>query len=236
MHRRDSDNRKDMSMRASIKQLAATHLVQSLLYNLIRAYSRTFRFMVRNEHAWLNYYLKNNGTVLLCTYHQQFFPAINYFKKYQVYHPALMISKSRDGEIVASVAERTGWYPFRGSSSKGGGKALKLMIEHLKKYRLVGHIVDGPRGPAGKVKAGTIRLAHAAHAVIVPFYVAADRAWYFNSWDRFLLPKPFANVVLQFGDIIKFNAVEDQYEFERQRESLENIMYQESTRLKNSFK
>ena len=222
-------------MPARTKQLAVTNFVQSLLYHLIRAYSRTFRFRVRNEYAWLNYYLKNNGTVLLCTYHQQFFSAIHYFKKYQVYRPTLMISKSRDGEIIASVAKRNGWYPVRGSSSKGGGEALKLMIKHLKKYRLAGHIVDGPRGPAGKVKAGTIRLAHAANAVIVPFYVAADRAWYFNSWDRFLLPKPFANVVLQFGDIIKFNAVEDQHEFERQRQSLENIMYQESARLKSSF-
>lgn len=222
-------------MPARTKQLAATNFVQSLLYHLIRAYSRTFRLRVRNEYAWLNYYLKNNGTVLLCTYHQQFFSAIHYFKKYQVYRPAIMISKSRDGEIIASVAKQIGWYPVRGSSSKGGGEALKLMIEHLKKYRLAGHIVDGPRGPAGKVKAGIIRLAHTANAVIVPFYVAADRAWYFNSWDRFLLPKPFANVVLQFGDIIKFNAVEDQHEFERQRQSLENIMYQEYARLKSSF-
>jgi lysophospholipid acyltransferase (LPLAT)-like uncharacterized protein len=217
------------------KQLATSNFVQSLPYYLIRAYSLTFRLKVENEHAWLNYYLKNGGTVLLCTYHQHFFSAIRYFKKYRVYRPGLMISKSRDGEVIANVAERTGWYPVRGSSSKGGDEGLKLMIEHLQKYRLAAHIVDGPLGPAGIIKAGAIRLAHIANAVIVPFYIAADRAWYFNSWDRFLLPKPFAKVVLQFGDMIKFNAVESQDEFEQQRLSLENTMHQESARLKSSL-
>ena len=222
-------------MSGKTKQLVATKIVQSCLYYLIRAYSQTFRFKVVNEQTWLKYYLKNNKTVLLCTYHQQFFSAIHYFKKYKDYHPGLMISQSRDGDVIAAVAQRTGWYPVRGSSSKGGSEALRLMIQHLKKFRLAGHIVDGPRGPAGEVKAGIIRLAAAANAVIVPFYVAADRAWYFNSWDRFLLPKPYANVTLQFGDMIKVNASRNSQTFEDQRKSLEITMRQESERLKNSL-
>lgn len=222
-------------MQRMTKQLVATKIAQSCLYYLVRAYSQTFRIKVVNEHNWLKYYLKNNGTVLMCTYHQQFFSAIHYFKKYKDYHPGLMISQSRDGNIIAAVAKRSGWHPVRGSSSKGGREALRLMIEHLKKFRLAGHIVDGPRGPAGEVKAGMIRLAAAANAVIVPFYVAADRAWYFNSWDRFLLPKPFANVTLQFGDMIKINTSGDKQEFEAQRKSLEITMSQESERLKNNL-
>lgn len=221
-------------MLGKLKQLA-TNFVQSLPYYLIRAYSLTFRLKVENELAWLNYYSKNDGTVLLCTYHQQFFSAIRYFKKYRNYSPGLMISKSRDGGIIASVAERTGWYPVRGSSSKGGAEGLKLMIKHLIKYRLAAHIVDGPLGPAGKVKAGAIRLAQAANAVIVPFYVHADRAWYFNSWDRFLLPKPFAKVILKFGDMIKFNAFEGRDEFEFHRQSLEETMGREYAILKGSL-
>jgi len=67
-------------------------------------------------------------------------------------------------------------------------------------------IVDGPKGPSGIVKAGAIRLAHAADAVIVPFSVSAEKAWYFNSWDKFLLPKPFSKVFLRFEEIIKFDS------------------------------
>ena len=105
-------------MQRMTKQLVATKIAQSCLYYLIRAYSQTFRIKVVNEHTWLNYYLKNDKAVLLCTYHQQFFSAIHHFKKYKDYRPGLMISQSRDGDIIAAVAKRSGWYPVRGSSSK----------------------------------------------------------------------------------------------------------------------
>ncbi|OQY58781.1 MAG: hypothetical protein B6245_09940 [Desulfobacteraceae bacterium 4572_88] len=222
-------------MFVKMKQFIITDFAQSLLYHLTRLYSKTFRFRVENENTWLKYYSEKNGTVLLCAYHQQFFSAIRHFKKYEVYHPGLMISKSRDGEIVAGVAKLTGWHPVRGSSSKGGREALKLMVGHLKEYRLSAHIVDGPRGPAGIIKPGAIRLAYEADAVIVPFYIAADRAWYFDSWDRFLLPKPFANVVLRFGDMIRLEADEDQHEFEHQRKFLEDRMRRELAELKMSL-
>ena len=81
---------------------------------------------------------------------------------------------------------------------------MKEVIERLSQTRLAAHIVDGPRGPAGIVKAGAISIARATEAAVVPFYTAADRAWYFNSWDRFLLPKPFARVTLRFGEMIRF--------------------------------
>lgn len=98
------------------------------------------------------------------------------------------------------------------------------MITNLKEKKLAAHIVDGPKGPSGIVKAGAIRLAHAANAVIVPFSVSAEKAWYFNSWDKFLLPKPFSNVFLRFGEMIKFDRVKDSESFEKQRKQLEEIM------------
>jgi len=135
-----------------------------------------------------------------------------------------MISQSKDGEIVAKIALRSGWNVVRGSSSKGGMEALKKMITNLKENKLAAHIVDGPKGPPGIVKPGVIRLAHATNAVIVPFSVSADKAWYFNSWDKFLLPKPFSKVILRFGDMIKFDRVKDKEIFEKQRMRLEEIM------------
>lgn len=195
----------------------------SFLYRFCRAYSWTFRLRVENEKAWSDY-LENGGTVLLCTWHQQFFSAIRHFQNYNIYNPSIMISQSNDGKIVAGIAERSGWNAVRGSSSRGGKKALKIMMTNLKESKLAAHIVDGPKGPSGSVKPGVIRLAHAVDAVIVPFSVSADNAWYFNSWDKFLLPKPFAKVFLRFGEMIKLDRVKDSGAFEGQRKQLEEIM------------
>ena len=195
----------------------------AFLYRFIRAYAWTFRLEVENEAPWMAH-LQNGGRVILCTWHQQFFAAIRHFQNYRVHRPGLMISRSKDGEIIASVAERTGWEPVRGSSSRGGIEAMRKLIEILRRTRLAGHIVDGPRGPAGVVKNGLIRTAHAADAVIVPFYVSADRAWYFNSWDRFMLPKPFSRVRLRFDEMIRLAATEDETEFEAQRAAVEQTM------------
>jgi lysophospholipid acyltransferase (LPLAT)-like uncharacterized protein len=193
-----------------------------LLYRFIRLYSWTFRFTVE-KHAWMDC-LKGGGKVLLCTWHQQFFSAIRHFKTYSAFKPSLMISKSFDGEIITGVAERTGWRTVRGSSSTDGGKALKAMIENLNGSGLAAHILDGPRGPAGRVKAGAIQLALVTDAVVVPFYTTADRAWYFKSWDTFMLPKPFSRVTLRFGEMIRFEAVRREGDFEARRLELENIM------------
>jgi lysophospholipid acyltransferase (LPLAT)-like uncharacterized protein len=135
-----------------------------------------------------------------------------------------MISQSKDGKIVAGVAKRSGWNAVRGSSSKGGTLALKNMIANLKKSKLSGHIVDGPRGPSGVVKPGVIRLAFATNAVIVPFYISAENSWHFNSWDKFLLPKPFSKVVLRFDKMISLQRTKDRNLFENQRKQLEDIM------------
>jgi len=210
-------------MTVEMKDLLTTRLFLAFLYRFIRLYSFTFRLRIENEEEWLAYF-NQGGTVVLCAWHQQFFSAIRYFQKYRDLNPSIMISKSRDGEIIAGVAERSGWHTVRGSSSRGGAEALRTIIGRFGKSRLVGHIVDGPRGPAGKVKAGVIRLAHAADAAIIPFYTSADRAWYFNSWDNFFLPKPFSEVKISFDHMIRFKATEDNEEFEGQRTQLEKTM------------
>lgn len=215
-----------VSMALQFKSIAATKLFQSFLYRLIRLYSSTFRMKVENESEWMDYF-RSGGRVVLCTWHQHFFGAIGHFQNYRDFKPALMISQSSDGEIIAGVAEKSGWHAVRGSSSRGGKEALRKMIDRLRKTRLAAHIVDGPKGPAGNVKAGVIQLAKAADAVIIPFYVSADRAWYFNSWDSFFLPKPFARVVISFGGMFKLPHAESPAVFENHRLSLERIMQTE---------
>jgi lysophospholipid acyltransferase (LPLAT)-like uncharacterized protein len=210
-------------MALKFKNVVTTKLFHSFLYRFIRLYSSTFKMEIENEKKWMDFF-RSGGRVLLCTWHQHFFSAIRHFQKYRDFKPALMISKSSDGEIIAGVAEKSGWHTVRGSSSRGGKEALRMMINHLSQKRLAGHIVDGPKGPAGNVKAGVIQLAHAADAAIIPFYISADRAWYFNSWDSFFIPKPFARVIVSFGEMIKFTPAENPAAFEGQRLYLEKIM------------
>lgn len=198
---------------------------QKAFYYLIHVYSWTFRLQVENEKPWLDH-LQSGGKVLLCCWHQQFFSAVRYFRKYSAHHPALMISKSKDGDVIALIAEKTGWHTVRGSSSKSGAPALKDMIAHLSRWGLAAHILDGPRGPAGEVKPGVIRLARIEGVVVVPFYISADRAWYFKSWDRFMLPKPFARVNLRYGEMLDFATTtgEKEEDLERQRVRLQETM------------
>jgi len=197
--------------------------MEGLVYHLIRAYSGTFRLRIENEKPWQEH-LQQGGRILLCCWHQQFFSAIRHFKTYKAYRPALMISQSKDGDIVAAVAERSGWRTARGSSSRDGGRALGEMIVHLKESGLAAHIVDGPRGPAGIIKAGVVSMARATGARVVPFFATVDRAWYFNSWDRFLLPKPFAHVTLRFGEMMDLGSGASAGDFECQRLRLQGTM------------
>jgi lysophospholipid acyltransferase (LPLAT)-like uncharacterized protein len=192
-------------------------------YYLIRVYSMTFRLKIENEERWKD--LRAQGTpILLCAWHQQFFSAILHFKTYSKFNPGLMISQSKDGDLISGVASKSGWHTLRGSSSKGGKQAMDAMIDHLKTHGFGAHILDGPTGPIGKVKAGGIKMALEAEAVVIPMYTSAENAWFFNSWDRFMLPKPFSRVFLTFGREIRFESTGSEKDFEARRQLLETAM------------
>ena len=194
-------------------------------YYIIQIYSMTFRLKIENEERWQKLREQEQGTpIILCAWHQQFFSAIRHFKTYSRYNPGLMISQSKDGDLISGVAKKTGWHTPRGSSSRGGKQAMDMMITHLKTYGLGAHILDGPTGPIGRVKAGIIKMTHEADAVVVPLYTSAEHAWFFNSWDRFMLPKPFSRVTITFGREIRLESSNDEDIFEHQRQTLENVM------------
>jgi lysophospholipid acyltransferase (LPLAT)-like uncharacterized protein len=209
-------------MSKAINRLLSSDLSVSVLYRAIRGFQSTYRFTVENEQPWLDR-VSSGRPVVLCCWHQQFFSAIRHFGEYSHLHPALMISQSKDGGIIAGVAERTGWDIVRGSSSRGGAMALEVMASRLRERKLAGHVVDGPRGPAGTVKAGLIRLAQLADASIAPFHILADKAWFFDSWDRFMVPKPFSRVRLCFLSPMELS-ISGPEDFERERCRVEGIM------------
>ncbi len=138
-----------------------------LAYYLIRFYLSLVRIRVVNEDALLNH-LKNGGKAIGAFWHQRFFGAIGYAKKFSTLAPSVIISQSRDGEMIAQIALRLGFRPVRGSSSHGGMQALAAIIKDLALNHIAIHALDGPQGPKGVVKPGLIRMAQRSRAAIFP--------------------------------------------------------------------
>ena len=110
---------------------------------------------------------------------------------------AVMTSRSLDGEYIARVIERLGFVPIRGSSSRGGQRALLEMQTYVASGMGAAFTIDGPRGPRYVAKRGPAYLAKATGVAITPFYVAVAKKWTFNSWDHFIIPVPFSRVLVQ---------------------------------------
>jgi lysophospholipid acyltransferase (LPLAT)-like uncharacterized protein len=111
-----------------------------------------------------------------------------------------LASQSGDGEYITRILHHWGFHVVRGSSSRGGDTALRELIRLVRGGRSVAVTPDGPRGPREKLKPGVLQIAQLTGAPLVPVASAASRAWWFESWDRFLIPKPFARVRIMYGD------------------------------------
>ncbi len=113
---------------------------------------------------------------------------------------AAMVSASDDAEFVARILARQGVVAVRGSRNRGGLSALKGLIGLMRAGYNAAIVADGSRGPARVMQAGAILLAGKSAAPVLPMAVAADRYWAFRSWDRTMLPKPFARLDLWYGE------------------------------------
>lgn len=117
------------------------------------------------------------------------------------YNVVTMISSSKDGTLVDTVARWLGGKTARGSSTRGGVSALKGVIRLANEGFNPGIAIDGPKGPRNKVKPGVLEISRVLGGSVHPLTVACDRAWVFEkSWDKSFLPKPFARVVVYWGD------------------------------------
>jgi lysophospholipid acyltransferase (LPLAT)-like uncharacterized protein len=112
---------------------------------------------------------------------------------------AILVSEHRDGELIARAARRLGHDLVRGSTSRGGARALLEVVALLKRGREVAFTPDGPRGPARKYSPGAIVASQRAGAPVLPARVTASSSWRLSSWDRFLVPKPYARVDIAYG-------------------------------------
>jgi lysophospholipid acyltransferase (LPLAT)-like uncharacterized protein len=203
------------------KHFMYCHVIPVAGLTTVRVLNATLRVRLmdpENEQAAL----KQGNGVIYASWHQRFFPGITFFSTRKPI--AIIVSKSLDGEMIARVVRSLGWHPVRGSSSRGGKEALaEIRCLGTSGFR-VGHIVDGPQGPFGVVKPGLIRIAQFTGMPIVPTITSAQHRWVFNSWDRFMVPKPFSRVIIRFGDPIYVPENLDAQAFENQRLTVEQYL------------
>ena len=110
-----------------------------------------------------------------------------------------LISLSRDGEYIARIVGGWGYHVVRGSTSRGGVAALAELIRLGRRGHSIAITPDGPRGPRQRMKPGALLVAQRTGLPVVPAAAAASRAWWFEGWDRFLVPKPFSRVLIEYG-------------------------------------
>jgi lysophospholipid acyltransferase (LPLAT)-like uncharacterized protein len=112
---------------------------------------------------------------------------------------AVMVSRSFDGEYIARTIEKLGFVAVRGSSTRGGAKALLGLKSQLEQGIPVVFTIDGPRGPKDVAKPGPVLLSRASALPMAAFYVALSDAWVLNTWDRLMIPKPFSKALVRFS-------------------------------------
>ena len=172
-----------------------------MLFYLIRLLSLTYRYQfigLENKKKAKDNSL--NGSYVYALWHQNLIGAIlsHIGEKF-----TMVISESDDGELVAVTCEKFGHLPARGSSTRGGKKALIEIVKNIKKGYPGALTVDGPKGPAREVKPGIIEIARLAEVPIVPLSPFPTRYWTFTrSWDKFRVPKPFSKIIVVIGEPI----------------------------------
>jgi lysophospholipid acyltransferase (LPLAT)-like uncharacterized protein len=170
-------------------QLAA---ISGIGYPILAILGSTYRFRVEGlGHLGT---AESMGHPIHAFWHGRILPGTIYFKRRGI---VVITSENFDGEWIARIITRFGYGTARGSSSRGARKALLQMMREVRE-RPVAFTLDGPRGPARVAQPGAAWLAKVTRNPIIPFHLEADRHWTLRSWDRTLVPKPFARVALVF--------------------------------------
>jgi lysophospholipid acyltransferase (LPLAT)-like uncharacterized protein len=122
-------------------------------------------------------------------------------------HP--LVSKSRDGELIARVCSAFGLQAIRGSTSRGATEALLEIKRAVESGDRVGFTPDGPRGPFHQVQSGALYIAQKTGRPIVPVAYGSKKSWVFGSWDKFMVPKPFNKIAMVYGEPLRVGADDD---------------------------
>jgi lysophospholipid acyltransferase (LPLAT)-like uncharacterized protein len=155
---------------------------------------------------------RQNKGVIYVFWHDQLLLMV---KSVSSHGAKILISSSKDGEIIARTMSYFGHEAVRGSSTRGGKTALKEMLKLAKGSADLAITPDGPKGPRHQVKPGVVQLARLSGRTILPIAFACSRGRRFNSWDRFLLPFPFGRGAFVIGEPLKYDHREDPEHFRR---------------------
>lgn len=165
-------------------------------YLLIRVICSTLRWEVRGrEH--LDSILSSGHRPIFTFWHECILSATWYWRNRGI---IVMSSASRDAEYTGRVIKRLGYGTARGSSTRGGGRALAEMAECLANGMAVAFTIDGPRGPAYIAKPGAVTLARHTGQAILPFHIAARKFIELPSWDRLQIPLPFTRATVLIAE------------------------------------
>jgi hypothetical protein len=162
---------------------------------VLYALGSTWRVQVHGRQALLDR-APDASRVVLTLWHGQMLPLLWAHRQ----PTGVIISEHKDGEIIARIVETFGFFGVRGSSSRGGTRALLEAVQVLKRGADMAITPDGPRGPRYRFAPGALVLAHRAGAPVVSLVAHVNRKWQLRSWDGFEIPKPFARVTIEYGE------------------------------------
>lgn len=181
-----------------LKKRILIRLADLSFYSAIRLLGGSTRFEVRGK---VNYdaIVAGSRQPIFAFWHNRIFLSTYFWRENRI---VVMTSKSFDGEYIARFIQRFGYGAIRGSSSRGGSRALVEMIKAMRSGLPMGFTIDGPRGPKYKAKPGPVILAKKTGNPILPFLIEAKRYWQARSWDNLQIPKPFTKALLIIGEPI----------------------------------
>jgi lysophospholipid acyltransferase (LPLAT)-like uncharacterized protein len=191
----------------------------------IGALCRTLTWHVDGAERYDAIVASGRQPILAC-WHGRILPGLYHFRHRGI---VALASQNFDGEWIARILSRYGYGLARGSTSRGGARALAQMRRDLADGRPVVFTVDGPRGPAGVAQSGAAWLAGATGQPVLPFHIEAERSWTTRSWDRAQIPKPFTRVAVAIGEAIEIPGIEEDA-IERGRQKIERALESLETR------
>lgn len=189
--------------RLSAAQFRKAALIAGFAAPLIAALGRTYRWRVDGYHHYESI-LASGRQPIFAFWHGRILPATLFWRDLGI---VVMISGNFDGEWIARVIRRFGYATARGSSSRGGVRALVQLKRDIDAGKPAGFALDGPRGPARIAQPGAVWLSGATGNPMLPFHIESSRALTARSWDATQVPAPFATIGVAIGAPITVDGI-----------------------------
>jgi lysophospholipid acyltransferase (LPLAT)-like uncharacterized protein len=208
--------------RASPWKRAQAAAIAALGTPLVEALGATYAWRESGTAHW-DAVVRERRQPILALWHGRILSATLYFRDRGV---VALTSENFDGEWVARLMRRFGYRAARGSTSRGGARALVELRRRMAEGSPAAFTVDGPRGPARIAQPGAVWLASATGNPVLPFHIEASRYWTVRSWDRHQVPKPGSTLGVAIGPPIDVPPRADEATIERGRQAIEDALRQ----------